>query len=77
MSETKTATKAAPKAVKKPRLITIYIPMLPEEDGISEVDQRVTVTLNGENRILLRGEPIEVTPEEYEILYNSQRFERL
>lgn len=65
------------KKEKAPNLITIYIPMLPEEDGVTEVDQRVTVTLNGENRILLRGQPIEVTPEEYEILYNSHRFERL
>lgn len=58
-------------------LIPIYIPLLPDDDGVTEVDQRITVTVNGVNRILLRGQTIEVTPEEYEALYNSQRFDRL
>lgn len=65
------------KSVKDPGLISIYLPLLPEEGGVAEVDQRVPVTINGENRILLRGQTIEVTLEEYEVLYNSHRFERL
>lgn len=69
MSETK------PKQEKT--LIPIYLPLLPEDDGATEIDQRVVVTLNGVNKILPRGQMIEVTPEEYEVLYNSGRFDRL
>lgn len=75
MSETKRGAKAV--APKKPELISIYLPMLPDDNGVGEVDQRVTVTVNGTNRILLRGQTIKVTREEYEALYNSGRFERL
>ena len=65
------------KAKQEKTLIPIYLPLLPEEEGVTEVDQRVVVTLNGVNKILPRGQMIEVTPEEYEVLYNSGRFDRL
>lgn len=58
-------------------MIPVYLPLLPDETGIGEVDQRVVVTVNGTNRILLRGQTIYVTREEYEALYNSHRFDRL
>lgn len=58
-------------------MIQIYLPLLPDEVGVGEVDQRVTVTVNGVNRILPRGEMISVTPQEYEILRNSGRFGKL
>lgn len=74
MPEAKKTEKQVENAVT---LIPIYIPLLPDDDGVTEVDQRITVTVNGVNRILLRGQTIEVTPEEYEALYNSQRFDRL
>ena len=76
MTETKRGAKTAA-APKKSELIPIYLPMLPDDNGVGEVDQRVTVTVNGVNRILLRGQTIKVTREEYEALYNSGRFERL
>lgn len=76
MTETKRGAKTAA-APKKSELISIYLPMLPDDNGVGEVDQRVTVTVNGVNRILLRGQTIKVTREEYEALYNSGRFERL
>lgn len=76
MTETKRGAKTAA-APKKENLISIYLPMLPDDNGVGEVDQRVTVTVNGVNRILLRGQTIKVTREEYEALYNSGRFERL
>lgn len=73
MSETRNEAKVK----QEKTLIPIYLPLLPEEAGVTEVDQRVVVTLNGVNRILLRGQTIEVTPEEYEVLHNSGRFDRL
>ncbi len=57
--------------------IPVYLPMLPDEGGADVVDQRVVVTINGENIIIPRGEQVEVAPEIYEILQNSGRFERL
>lgn len=76
MTETRKGAKTAA-ALKKENLISIYLPMLPDDNGVGEVDQRVTVTVNGVNRILLRGQTIKVTRDEYEALYNSGRFERL
>ena len=58
-------------------LIPVFFQRLPDEGGVSEVDQRVTITVNGVNTILPRGEMIYVTPEQYEILYNSGRFEHM
>lgn len=58
-------------------LIPVFLQRLPDEGGVSEVDQRVTITVNGVNTILPRGEMIYVTPEQYEILYNSGRFEHM
>ena len=77
MSETRKTVKAKAGADKNVGLIPIYIPMLPDEVGVGEVDQRVNVTINGVNRIVLRGQTVYVTPAEYEDLYNSKRFERL
>lgn len=57
--------------------IPVYLPMLPDEGGADRVDQRVVVTFNGTNIIVPRGEMVEVTPEVYEILHNSGRFERV
>lgn len=73
MSETRNEAKVK----QEKTLIPIYLPLLPEEAGVTEVDQRVVVTLNGVNKILPRGQMIEVTPEEYEVLHNSGRFDRL
>lgn len=71
------ATKAKVVEQESSNLIPIYIPLLPDDGGVTDVDQRITVTVNGVNRILPRGERVEVTLEEYEALYNSGRFERL
>ncbi len=57
--------------------IPVYLPMLPDEGGADRVDQRVVVTFNGTNIIIPRGETVEVSPEVYEILHNSGRFERV
>ena len=51
--------------------------MLPDDNGVGEVDQRVTVTVNGVNKILVRGQHIKVTVAEYEALHNSGRFDKL
>lgn len=75
MAETKTAKAAQPKTANEP--LYIYLHMLPDEGGVAEVDQRVTVTVNGVNRIIPRGERVEVTLAEYEALLNSHRFETL
>lgn len=75
MSESKRGARSA--AEKNENLISIYLPLLPDDNGVGEVDQRVTVTVNGVNKILPRGQMIKVTCEEYEALYNSGRFERL
>ena len=78
MSETKRTTKPVAKAAPKTSdMISVYIPMLPDDNGVGEVDQRVTVTVNGVNKIIPRGQTVKVTREEYESLYNSGRFERL
>lgn len=79
MSEAKRTTKTAKAETeqKDVGLIPIYIPMLADEVGIGEVDQRLNVTINGVNRIVLRGQTVYVSPAEYEDLYNSKRFERL
>ncbi len=57
--------------------IPVYLPMLPDEGGSERTDQRVIVTINGSNIIIPRGETVEVTPEVYEVLHNSGRFERV
>ncbi len=78
MSETKRTVKPAAKAaLKSENLISIYLPLKPDDNGIGEVDQRETVVVNGVNRILLRGQTIKVTRDEYEAIVNSGRFERL
>lgn len=65
----------AAEAAKTPEsLIPIILPMLDDEGGVTEVDQRVNVTINGVNKILPRGERIEVTLAEYEALRSSGRF---
>lgn len=76
MSETKRATKTAA-APKKEALIPVYLPLLPDDNGVGEVDQRVIVTVNGVNKILVRGQHIKVTVAEYEALHNSGRFDKL
>lgn len=57
--------------------IPVFLQLLPEESGVGEVDQRVVITVNGENRIIPRGERVLVTPEEYEVLFNSGRLGRI
>lgn len=67
-------------AIKKQvehKKISVYLPLLPDEGGAERVDQRVIVTLNGSNIIIPRGETVEVSPEVYEVLHNSGRFERV
>lgn len=79
MSEARKTAKTAKASAAVPEvgLIPIYLPLLPDEVGVGEVDQRITATVNGVNRILLRGQTVYVTREEYEDLYNSGRFERM
>lgn len=79
MSEARKTAKTAKASAgaQEVGLIPIYLPLLPDEVGVGEVDQRITVTVNGVNRILLRGQTVYVTREEYESLYNSGRFERM
>ena len=69
------ATKNTAKAPEK--LIPIYLPLLEDEAGVGEVDQRVTITINGINKILPRGEHIEVTLSEYAALVDSGKFSKL
>lgn len=54
-------------------VIPVFLQLLPDDDGVGETDQRVVITVNGENKIIPRGERVYVTPEEYEILFNSGR----
>ena len=58
-------------------LIPVYLPPLPDEGGSQEVDQTVVVTINGHNTVINRGNYVSVTPEVYEALQNSNRFDRL
>lgn len=76
MTETRKGAKTAA-APKKENLIPVYLPLKPDDNGVGEVDQRETITVNGVNRILLRGQINKVTRDEYEDMYNSGRFERL
>lgn len=62
---------------KTENLIPVYLPLLPDEGGSQEVDQSVIVTINGKNTVIMRGNYVNVTPEVYEVLYNSGRFERM
>lgn len=62
---------------KTENLIPIYLPLLPDEGGSQETDQTVIVTINGKNIQIQRGQYVNVTPEVYEALQNSNRFERL
>lgn len=71
------ATKTTRAADATHNMIPVFLQRLPDEGGVSEVDQRVTVTVNSVNTILPRGEMIYVTPEQYEVLYNSNRFEHM
>jgi hypothetical protein len=57
--------------------IPIFLPLLPDEGGSVEVDQRVNVEINGKTTIIMRGEHCEVTMPVYEALYNSGRFGRM
>ena len=74
MAEAKKTVKQPEETVKP---IPIYMALLTDDAGGTETDQRINVIINGENRILLRGQTIEVTIKEYEDLYNSKRFDRL
>ena len=71
------ATKTQTPAAKTAKKIPIYLPLLPDEGGSVEVDQRVNVEVNGKTTIIKRGEYCEVTPAVYEVLRNSGRFDRL
>jgi hypothetical protein len=79
MSEARKTAKSAKASAAAPEvgLIPIYLPLLPDDNGVGEVDQRVTVTVNGVNKILVRGQHIKVTVAEYEALHNSGRFDKL
>lgn len=57
--------------------IPIYLPLLPDEGGSTEVDQNVNVEVNGKTTVIRRGEHCEVPLHVYEALYNSGRFDRL
>ena len=57
--------------------VRIYLPLIAEEDAVGKVDQTVAVSINGENTLIKRGESVEVSPEVYQVLLRSGRFEHL
>lgn len=57
--------------------VRIYLPLISEEDAVGQVDQTVVVSINGENTLIRRGESVEVSPEVYQVLLRSGRFEHL
>ncbi len=57
--------------------VRIYLPLISEEDAVGRVDQTVAVSINGENTLIRRGESVEVSPEVYQVLLRSGRFEHL
>ncbi|MDO4355816.1 MAG: hypothetical protein Q4E13_04820 [Clostridia bacterium] len=57
--------------------VRIYLPLISEEDAVGQVDQTVAVSINGENTLIRRGESVEVSPEVYQVLLRSGRFEHL
>ena len=67
----------AQNAVNTEAKIPVYLPLLPDEGGSVEVDQRVNVEINGKTTVIERGKYSEVSLPVYEALYNSGRFERL
>ncbi len=77
MAATKTSAEKSTVAKTPETLIPIFLPLLDDEFGVGEVDQRVTVTINGENKILPRGEHIEVTLTEYNAIIESGRFGKI
>lgn len=62
------ATKA-----EKAVTIPIQLPLL-QREGSGEVDQTVTITINGKQHVFNRGERVELTPDEFMILRSSGRF---
>lgn len=75
MAATNSAKATHSKTAEEP--LYVYLHLLPDESGVAEVDQRVTITVNGVNRIIPRGQRVEVTLPEYEALLNSGKFETL
>lgn len=57
--------------------IDIYLPLLPDSDGMGKIDQTVTVTINGENTIIQRGEHVRVPFPVFEALYNTGKYPNL
>lgn len=70
----KTAT-ASP-AQQGKEMVDIWLRPL-DKEGTGEVDQSVTVTINGKPMRIMRGENTQVTPEMYLILKQSGRFSEL
>lgn len=70
----KTAT-ASP-AQQGKEMVDIWLRPL-DKEGTGEVDQSVTVTINGKPMRIMRGETAQVTPEMYLILKQSGRFPEL
>lgn len=60
--------------IKENNLISICLPLLPDEGGAGETDQTVPVTINGKTTTIKRGEFVEVPFEIYNVLYQSGRF---
>lgn len=72
MAKTATATPA----VQGKEMVDIWLRPL-DKEGTGEVDQSVTVTINGKPMRIMRGENVQVTPEMYLILKQSGRFPEL
>lgn len=72
MAKTVTATPA----VQGKEMVDIWLRPL-DKEGTGEVDQSVTVTINGKPLRIMRGENAQVTPEMYLILKQSGRFPEL
>lgn len=70
----KTATAAL--ASQGQEMVDIWLRPL-DKEGTGEVDQSVTVTINGKAMRIMRGENAQVTPEMYLILKQSGRFPEL
>ena len=75
MAASKTTEKTTAQAPEK--LIPIFLPLLEDDGGLGEVSQRETIIINGVNKILPRGEHIEVTLAEYIVLRDSGKFPKL
>lgn len=70
------AKAVAPVQEQGQEMVDVWLQPL-DKEGTGEVDQSVTVTVNGKEVKFNRGEHTQVTPEAYLILKESGRFPEL